>query len=64
MKNLKEDRLTGASQIADFIGESVRSTYYMLERRLLPGFKRGGVWESRKSTIIADTERREREAQA
>ena len=63
-KSLADDRLRGVTEIAEFTGESTRRTYYLLERGLLPGYKRGSIWESRKSTIIADVERREQEAMA
>ena len=64
MNDLKDDLMKGVARIAEFQGEPKRRTYYMLERRLLPGFKRGGIWYARKSTILADIERREREAAA
>ncbi len=57
-----DDLLRGVSQISTFIGESERRTYYKLEQKLLPGYKRGGNWESRKSAIRADAERRMQEA--
>ena len=49
---LAEDLLKGAGQIGEFINEGPRRTYYMLERGILPGFKWGGIWHARKSTII------------
>ncbi len=64
MTNLNDDLMKGVSQIAEFQGETVRRTYYMLEKGMLPGFKRGSIWYARKSTILADIERREQEAMA
>lgn len=61
---LADDVLRGVRAIAEFRGESVRRTYYLLEKRQIPGFKEGGVWTSRKSTQIAHVERREQEAMA
>jgi hypothetical protein len=60
--DLKNDILRGAKAIAEFTGESERSTYYQLERGMLPGFKRGGLWTARKSTILAQIERLEARA--
>ncbi len=64
MNDLNDDLLKGVSAIAEFQGEKVRRVYYMLEKGLLPGFKRGSIWYARKSTILADIERREQEAMA
>lgn len=64
MNNLNDDLLKGVSQIAEFQGESMRRVYYLLERGLLPGFKRGSIWYARKSSILRDIEQREREARS
>ncbi len=49
--SLKDDLLRGVTKIADHIGESERRTYYLLERSLIPGFKIGAIWHSRKSAL-------------
>ena len=56
---LKEDRLTGAKEIAEFIGEDERRTFYLLERKCLPAFKEGGRWTTRKTTLIKHYEKKE-----
>ena len=56
---LKEDRLTGAKEIGEFIGEDPRRTFYLLEQKQLPAFKEGGRWTTRKSTLIAHYEKME-----
>ncbi len=50
---LADDLLTGATEIADFIGWSKRQTFYMLEKKQLPAFKFAGRWCLRKSTLYA-----------
>jgi hypothetical protein len=52
----------GVPAIAKHTGETVRRTYYMLERGLLPGFKNGDRWYMRKSRYLAMIEEREAEA--
>ena len=59
---LSDDVLTGAAEIAAHLGCSERRSYYMLERRIIPGFKLGRIWHMRRSTYLAFIE--EREAQA
>ena len=49
--SLKDDLLTGAQAIADYIGEDKRKAYYLLENGLIPGRKRGAEWISRKSSL-------------
>ena len=61
---LADDVLRGVRAIAEFQGEKQRRTYHLLETGQIPGFKEGGVWNSRKSTQLAHIERREREAMA
>ena len=45
------DLLSGVDEIAAHIGESHRRVYYLLERKMLPGFKLGARWYLRKSTL-------------
>ena len=61
---LRDDLLKGAASIADYIGESPRRTFYLLERGQIPGFKQGGRWNLRKSTMIKHIEKLEAEALA
>ena len=61
---LKDDRLTGAKAIAEFLGEDQRRIFYMLEHRLIPAFKLGGRWNARKSTLVKHIEKLEAEALA
>ena len=62
--SLADDFLRGVTAIAEFRGEKPRRTYHLLETGQLPAYKEGGVWNSRKSTLLAHTERREAEAMA
>jgi hypothetical protein len=52
--SLRDDLLIGVKAIAEYRGESPRRTVYLLEKRLLPGRKRGRVWESTKSALHRD----------
>ena len=52
MIQLSDDLLSGVAAIAAFRGESKRRTYYLLERKLIPGFKVGNRWNARKSTLM------------
>ena len=61
---LRDDLLKGAASIADYIGESPRRTFYLLERGQIPGFKCGGRWNLRKSTMLKHIEQLETEALA
>ncbi len=54
-----EDTLQGVTAIGGYIGKSRRQTYYLLEQRLIPGFKLGGQWHMRKSTYLAHLEKLE-----
>ena len=56
MSDLKDDLLSGASAIADYLNQDERKTYYQLERGYIPGFKVGSIWHMRKSTHIAKIE--------
>jgi hypothetical protein len=62
-ENLADDMMSGATEIAEFIGEDERRTYYMLEKGMLPAFKFGkgkkSVWRMRKSTFRQHIERLE-----
>ena len=51
MDDIPKDILKGAAQIAEYIGEDERRTYYLLERGHIPGFKVGRHWHSRKSML-------------
>lgn len=46
-----DDLLTGIGQIAAYRGESERRTYHLIKKGVLPAYKFGGKWESRKSLI-------------
>ena len=48
---LGQDLLSGVKGIADFFGEPVRRTRYMIEKGDLPAFKLRGRWYSRKSKL-------------
>jgi hypothetical protein len=50
-EQLRDDLLTGAKAIGDFIGVTPRQAFYMLESGQIPGFKLGNKWASRKSKI-------------
>ena len=48
---LAADILRGVGAISEYTGETERRTYYLLQRKLLPGMKQGAVWLSRKSAL-------------
>jgi hypothetical protein len=48
---LADDLLRGVPAISRYIGETHRQTYYGLTSGLLPGFKKGKIWYSRKSSL-------------
>lgn len=50
--DLSDDLLFGVNAIATYLGVSTRRVYYLLETGELPGFKMGGRWHCRKSTVI------------
>ena len=56
---LKEDKLTGAKAIAEFLGEDERRTFYFLEQKQLPAFKEAGRWTTRKSTLVSHYDKME-----
>ena len=41
MAGLSDDLIGGVANIVAFMGKSVRQTYYLLEKKLIPGFKLG-----------------------
>ena len=49
--NLADDLLRGAEAISDFIGESLRKTYYGLERGYIPAGKQGETWIGSKARL-------------
>ena len=59
---LSDDVLKGAKAIAEFMGDSQRRVFYMLERGDLPAFKLAGRWTARKSTLLAHFARLEARA--
>ncbi len=48
-----DDRLMGAPAIAKHCKQSIRQTYYQLERGYLPAGKIGGLWIASKRKIDA-----------
>ena len=48
---LRGDVLRGAAEIAKFIGEPVRRTFYLIENKQIPAGKRGAVWLGSKSAL-------------
>ena len=61
---LKDDKLKGAKAIAEFLGEEERRVFYLLEKKQIPGFKYGGLWNARKSTLLQHIEKLEAAAVA
>lgn len=57
---LAADLIHGAKNIAAFYGKPEKWGYQMLEARKIPGFRLAGRWTARRSTLLADIERRER----
>jgi hypothetical protein len=57
--DLAADLLRGIPRIAKFLGTTERQTYYLAEKRLIPAFKRGKIWEARRSTLRRHTEQLE-----
>jgi hypothetical protein len=45
------DFIWGAENIAAFIGRSVRSTYHLLEKELIPAEKIGALWVAHRATL-------------
>ena len=48
---LSADLLDGADEIAAFTGWPRRRVFYLLEKKLIPGFKVGNRWTARKSRL-------------
>ena len=65
-EKLANELLRGVPAIADYVGETPRQTYHLLETGQLPGFKmpRGNVWHARKSTLNEHYRRLEGSAEA
>ncbi|MGJ0507606.1 MAG: hypothetical protein ACR652_10835 [Methylocystis sp.] len=62
-ETLKGDILRGVDAIAEFLDQTPRATYHQLSKGLIPGaFKRGSMWEARRSTILAGLRRLEQGA--
>jgi hypothetical protein len=51
-ESLAQDLLSGAREIAAYLGESQRAVEYKLERRQLPAFQIGTRWYMRRSTFL------------
>jgi hypothetical protein len=54
---LANDKLRGVKAIAEYIGENVRRTFYLVSEGLIPARKEGGVWISFKSWLDAHYQR-------
>lgn len=50
-RSLADDRLRGVSKISDYLGETERRTYYLLENAMIVGWKEGRNWVSSKSAL-------------
>ena len=50
------DMITGATAIAEFLGESLPATYRMLDARELPAFKRRNKWRMRRTAYYRHLE--------
>jgi hypothetical protein len=57
--DLAADLLRGIPRIAKFLGTTERQAYYLAEKKLIPAFKRGKIWEARRSTLRRHTEQLE-----
>lgn len=57
--NFASDLLTGADQIAAFMGWSRRQIYHAVAKKSIPSFKVGDMVCARKSKIIAFIEAQE-----
>jgi hypothetical protein len=58
------DLLRGIPEIAAFLGEPERRTYHMCVSGTIPAFMVGGRWVMRRSTYLAELQRREAQALA
>jgi hypothetical protein len=62
--SIGDDLLSGISEIAAFIGQTPKRTYYLCEQGHLPAFKWNKIWQARKSKIVSTIEERERRGAA
>jgi hypothetical protein len=44
--------LWGAKAIADFIGKDERTTFYLLQKNMLPARKVGSAWTTTRSRLL------------
>lgn len=58
LSSIAEDRLRGVPAIAQFLGESERRTYYLLEKRIIPAGKEGSIYICSKKALTADYNKR------
>lgn len=58
---LNEDLIEGAELIGAEYGFTAKRAFALLDAGEIPGFKVGGRWFARRSTIRKDIERRERD---
>lgn len=63
MMNLADDLMTGIKEISQFTGESERRLYHLAETGQLALFKMGRLWCGRKSTLLDQIAKLEREAE-
>jgi len=49
--SLAEDLLRGVNEIAQFIGQSRRRTFYLCERGLIPCGKEGATWIASRQAL-------------
>ena len=62
---LSDDLISGAAAIGrEWGGCGDRQAFHLLEKGIIPGFKMGGKWYARRSTLRACIKKREREATA
>lgn len=54
---LADDLLRGVKAIAEYIGETPRKTYYLLENQRIPAGKIGSTWIASKTRLRAHFER-------
>lgn len=52
-ETVADDKLRGVRQIARFIGEPERVTYYLLENSIIPAGKLGRSWVASKEVLRA-----------
>ena len=61
---IADDLIEGAVRIGQEVGFTPRRTFNLLERKLMPGFKIGGKWYARRSTLRNSLQRLEAGATA